>query len=72
MGIVGTNHGHTAVVTAAQIAAGTPFTLDITGTSSHPHMVDLTSSDLTQIGAGQTVVKTSTNDAAHVHTVTFN
>jgi hypothetical protein len=71
-GTVGTNHGHTAVITAAQLTAAQEVSLDITGSSSHPHTVDLTAAEVQQIGAGQQVSKESSNDASHTHTVTFN
>jgi hypothetical protein len=71
-GSVSANHGHTAVVTAARITAHNDFALDITGTADHPHTVSLTGAELTQIGAGTRVTKSSTNDAGHAHTVTFN
>ena len=71
-GTVGTNHGHTAVVTAAQLTSNATVMLDITGTASHLHTVELTAADLGQIAAGTRVTKTSSNKEAHTHTVTFN
>jgi hypothetical protein len=71
-GTVGTNHGHSAVITDAQLTAAEEVSLDITGDSSHPHTVDLTAAEVQQIGAGQRVSKESSNDASHTHTVTFN
>jgi hypothetical protein len=71
-GTVGTNHGHSAVITAAQLNAAEEVSLDITGDSSHPHTVDLSAEEVQQIGAGQQVSKESSNDASHTHTVTFN
>ena len=72
-GVIGTNHGHTgAVITAAQLSAGMGFQLDITGDSNHPHTIDITVADLTQIQAGARVVKVSSNDQGHTHQVTFN
>lgn len=38
-GTVSANHGHEAVITSAQLAAGDAITLDITGTADHPHTV---------------------------------
>ena len=75
-GVVEANHGHSAVVTAAQITAGNSVTLTLAG-SDHTHTVDLTGAEVGQIGAGTRVTKQSTNDAsasfgAHAHTVTFN
>ena len=71
-GTVGTNHGHAAMITGAQIATGGDLDLDITGTSSHPHTVTLTAEEVGQIGGGARVSKESSVDAAHSHTVTFN
>ena len=53
VGRVGTNHGHTAVVSAAQLAAGAGFSLQIRGQSDHPHTVSLSTADVTGIAAGQ-------------------
>ena len=71
-GSVSANHGHMAVVTRAQIVAAAAVTLDITGSSDHPHAVDLTAEELGQIGSGRRVSKSSSSDAGHTHTVTFN
>ena len=40
-GTVGTNHSHSAVITAAQLAAGDMISLDIRGTATHGHTVEL-------------------------------
>jgi hypothetical protein len=71
-GQISGNHGHSAVVTAAQITAANSVMLDITGTASHPHRVDLSAAEVVQIGGGQRVQKLSTNNSGHDHTVTFN
>jgi hypothetical protein len=71
-GAVATNHGHTAEVTAAQITAAGAVSLDITGTATHPHRVELTGDEVRRIGQRQQVVKTSSTDAGHSHSVTFN
>ena len=61
-GTIAGNHGHTAII----------ISLDIRGQADHPHTVSLTAAEITTIGAHQQVVKTSSSDQAHVHTVTFN
>ena len=71
-GTVSANHGHTAVVTAAQITAANAVNLDIHGTADHPHTLSLTAAEIGMIGSRQTVAKTSSNDNSHSHTVTFN
>jgi hypothetical protein len=72
VGTISSNHNHSAVVTAAKITAGAAYSLDIQGSASHPHTVELTVADLTAIAANQRVSKESSTDSAHSHTVTFN
>ena len=71
-GTVSANHGHVATVTEAHVNAGADVTIDITGNADHPHSVDLTAAQLTQIGDGEQVQVTSTAGQAHTHGVTFN
>ena len=71
-GVVGTNHGHTATITSAQLTAGNALSLDITGTSNHPHTVALTAAEVGQIAQNMNVQKISSSDTGHTHTVTFN
>lgn len=71
-GVVGSNHGHTAVITGAQLSAAGALTLDIRGSSDHPHRVSFTAADMAAIAANQRVSKESTNDDGHTHSVTFN
>ena len=77
--VISGNHGHSAVITGAQLTAGGELALDITGTAPHPHQVTLTAAEVTSIANGQTVTKASTtNDGGaiyggeHNHGVTFN
>ena len=74
-GVVSANHGHVAFVSDAQINAANNISLDISGSAGHAHTIDLTGVELTQIGNGQRVVKTSTVSqvtGTHSHNVTFN
>lgn len=71
-GTIAGNHGHTAVITAAQLTATNGIQLNITGTATHPHTVTLSAAELTQIAARQQVSKTSSSDDGHAHAVTFN
>ena len=71
-GVIVSNHGHAAVVTGTQLGAGNTITLNIQGSSNHPHSVELTGADLSQIQAGARVTKTSTPAGSHTHRVTFN
>ncbi len=71
-GTISANHGHIAMVTDAQVDAGNDVSLDIRGNADHSHTVNLTGAELTQVGDGERVVVTSTNNQAHTHRVTFN
>jgi hypothetical protein len=73
-GTIANNHGHTVVITGAQLATGAAIVLEIQGTSSHPHTVELTAADLREIRAGRRVEKDSTPSpsGSHAHKVTFN
>lgn len=72
VGSVSANHGHTAIITAAQLAAGGAVDLDISGTAGHPHRVQLSGDEVVQIRGGTRVAKPSSTDDGHNHTVTFN
>lgn len=71
-GVIGANHGHTAIITAAELMAGNMLALNITGTADHPHTVELTAAEVQQIAGGARVSKFSSTEQAHAHSVTFN
>ena len=71
-GVVAANHGHSAVIMAAQLTAGGAISLDIRGAATHSHTVELTEAEVQQIGTGTRVSKDSSTDASHRHTVTFD
>jgi len=70
-GSISANHGHTAVVTSAQITAASAISLNIQGTAAHPHTIELSQAELVSLRSRQTVTKDSTNVNNHIHTVTF-
>ena len=71
LGDISSNHGHIALITAAQEGAGGTLDLDIKGTAGHTHMVSLTADEMASIRKGARVVKESSGKS-HTHTVTFN
>lgn len=76
-GSISDNHGHSAVITAAQLVAGNAVLLDIRGAADHTHTVTLNADAIQAVQAGGPVVtdSTSTNStsiSSHLHTVTFN
>jgi len=70
-GSISANHGHTAVITGAQITAGNAIALDIQGSATHTHTVQISQADLTSLKNRQAVSRDSTNNSGHMHTVTF-
>jgi hypothetical protein len=71
-GSVSANHGHEAVIEAAKLAEGRAIALDIRGDADHPHTVELSAAEVMRIAGRERVSKSSTRDAGHTHTVTFN
>ncbi len=70
-GVIGTNHGHTVIITSAQVQAGNSVTLSLSG-GGHAHTVSLAAQQVSDIGAGMKVQAVSTSDSGHTHGVTFN
>ena len=76
-GSVSANHGHTATITAAQLMSGDAVSLNIRGSATHPHFVELSAAEIGQIAGGQRLSKVSSTDDSpdagrHNHLVTFN
>lgn len=72
LGSIDDNHDHRALITRAQLVSGGALTLDISGTSTHPHTVLLSAKNVVDIRAGKYVVVRSTVDWGHDHGVHFN
>ena len=72
VGAVGSNHGHVAIIRAAQLEAGNAVSITLSTGSGHTHSLSLTADEVMQIGAGARVSKESSNNDAHTHVVTFN
>ena len=70
-GVISSNHNHAVTITAAQITAANSISLNIMGTASHPHTVEVTQAELTNLRNKQAVTKNSTTDNGHQHSVTF-
>jgi hypothetical protein len=67
------NHGHTLMVLKADVTAGVEKTYDITGGSTHAHMVTVTAANFAtlQSNANGSVMVTSTAGGGHTHSVTI-
>ena len=71
-GSIANNHGHAVSITAAQQLAGGGVSLNIQGTSSHPHVLELTALEVVRIRAGYQIVKGCATERNHSHMITFN
>jgi len=71
-GVIANNHGHVATITSAQQKAGGNVTLNIQGTGSHDHVLELTAAEVATIRAGLQLAKDCAMTRNHVHTITFN
>ena len=71
-GVISANHGHSAVITSAQLTAANAISLDIQGTATHTHTVVLSATEVSNIARGLQVARDSTTTFNHTHTVTFN
>ncbi|HVJ18764.1 MAG TPA: hypothetical protein VM686_25255 [Polyangiaceae bacterium] len=63
---ISADHGHVLAVTLEHVMAGVPMSYDTTGTSMHPHWIQLTAEDFATLQSGGTVRKLSCNDG-HEH-----
>jgi hypothetical protein len=70
-GSVASNHGHSAVITAAQFSAAGELQLSIRGTASHDHMIELSAAEISAVRRGVYLEKMSSG-TGHKHLVTFN
>ena len=69
---IGGNHGHTLVVSQADLAAGVEKSYNIQGSSAHPHTVLVTSAMFTTLKSSRTLQTTSTSNSSHTHSVTVS
>jgi hypothetical protein len=72
VGQISDNHGHEAVITSAQLAAGNAVQINIEARAGHPHMVSLPAQAVVDIREGRPVETQSTTNDGHNHLVTFN
>ena len=72
LGSISANHGHIAILHASDFNSTRAIAVDIRGNATHPHLIELTVSQLTTISSGGRVSVVSSLDDGHSHTVTFN
>jgi hypothetical protein len=67
--VIGSNHGHSLLVSAADVAAGVAKTYSIQGSATHDHEVTLSSVHFTNLKARKELTLQST-PTDHTHPVT--
>jgi len=67
--IIPYNHGHTLDIPAADIAAGTPRSYDITGGADHSHSVSVTAAEMATLAGNGSIQVMSTTGGGHAHTI---
>jgi hypothetical protein len=72
VGQISDNHGHEAIITAAELMEGGAVEMDIAGTAGHSHIVRLPPEAVDDIRDGRPVRTSSTETMQHAHEVTFN
>lgn len=69
---IGSNHGHTVVVSKADLTAGAEKTYSIQGTSGHNHTITITAENFTTLKDNTAITVVSTNDDDHTHSVSVS
>jgi len=69
---ISSNHGHTLVVSKADIDAGADKAYSIQGTSGHDHEIIITAANFADLKNKQSLVVESTTGASHRHDVTIS
>jgi len=69
---IGANHGHTLIVSVADIQNGTDKQYSIQGGSGHNHDITVTAANFTALMSNQQVQVTSTSGGGHTHSVTIS
>lgn len=71
VGAISANHGHVAVITGAEMVAGSSVQLNIQGSAPHNHVVALSAEEIATLRRGGAVTRTSSVGDGHDHSVAF-
>jgi hypothetical protein len=66
------NHGHTLMVSKADVMMAAAHTYDITGAADHTHMVTISAGAFGMLASNQSVMTISTTGANHTHNITVS
>lgn len=66
---IGSNHGHSMTVAAADLESTAPKMYSIQGGASHPHTVTIMPAQFAMLKANGTLTVTSSTNSGHPHTI---
>ncbi len=69
---ISSNHGHSLIVSSADVLAEADKIYSIQGSSGHAHEVTVTSANFNTLQSNQQISVTSTNGDGHTHSVTIS
>jgi hypothetical protein len=70
--IISANHGHTLVVSKADVIAGVDKTYDIRGSATHAHSATVMAAQFAQLQADMSASLTSTINSSHSHPISIS
>jgi hypothetical protein len=73
VGEISSNHGHSAIITGAEMNMGGGVDLNIQGSATHNHLVSVSATQIASLkGGGRVTTQSTTGDTnMHTHTVVF-
>lgn len=66
------NHGHSLIVSKADVEAGVEKTYSIQGSANHPHQITVTAAQFNTLKSNNQIFLNSTVNSDHTHTVTIS
>jgi hypothetical protein len=69
---IGSNHGHSLVVSKEDVDAGVDKEYSIQGSSDHSHAITVLAANFSTLKTSSKVVVTSTSGGGHTHSVTIS
>jgi hypothetical protein len=70
--VINSNHGHTIVVSKADVDSGMSKEYDIAGSSGHDHRVTISASSFDKLKSNQSIQVISSNNDGHMHSINIS
>lgn len=69
---IGTNHGHTLLVSKSDVQSGSTKQYSIAGVAGHDHNVTVTAENFNQLKSNQQIRMNFSNTNDHIHSITVS